>query len=85
LQVDDGVGVGCLSKSDLLVASVQDTVESFKGKHAKDEVKSWLAIILYNQIDPIGITTKFNVKVLRQDLSVRSECEGNLVKKKKGD
>jgi hypothetical protein len=39
-RVDDFVGEGCLSKSDLLFASVEDRVESLKGNHAKDEVKS---------------------------------------------
>ena len=74
----------CFSKSDTLVASVQDTVESLKDNCAKDEIHScsWVvANVLYNQINLIGNTTHVDVKALWQDLSVSSERELSLVQK----
>jgi hypothetical protein len=40
ISVEVAVGEGCVSQSDLLVVSVEDSVESFKGRHANNEVKS---------------------------------------------
>lgn len=85
VQIKFGVGERCVSQSDSLVRSVEDTVESLKGSRAKNERRSscGVANIIYNQINLISNTTHDSVKVLRHDLSVRSECEGNLVKKRK--
>lgn len=87
VQVKVGVGEACVSQSDSLVGSVEDTVESFKGSHANNEgqTPTYGANVIYNQVNLTGNTTHGSVKALRQYLGVRSECEVNLIKKRKRD
>lgn len=93
VSVGGGVGKDCLSESNSLVASVENTVESLKESHAEDELRRyviWVCDALKlkasnNQINTTLNTTNGCVKGTRPDLSVRSEMECSLIKKRRGE
>jgi hypothetical protein len=91
ILVGGGVCEGCFSKSNSLVAGVEDRIESLKESHADNEIHRSSSIRinvskvgnLNNQMDFTGNTTNFSIKDTRPDLSVRGEFECNLVKKER--
>ena len=75
ISVSGGVGEGCSSKSDTLVGSIKDSIESLKPSLAVDEVKSGSAVAANganNQVNVTSNTTNVSVKRTRPNLTVRS-------------
>ena len=83
ISVGGGSGEGCSSKSDTLVGSIKDRVESLEETLAVDEIESrsaGIANVCNNQVNVAGSTTKLRIKVTRPDLGVRGQMECSLVK-----
>ena len=84
ILVGGGVGEGCGSQSNTLVAGVEYSVESLKESLAVDKVESRstvVANVTNNQVDFAGDTANISVKGTRPDLSVGGQSECSLVGK----
>ena len=78
ISVGGGISVGCGSKSNSRIASVEDSVESLEPSLPIDEVESRSEVaakVIDNQVNVAGNTANVSVKATRPDLSVGSECE----------
>ena len=78
ISVGGGISVGCGSKSNSRIASVEDSIESLEPSLPIDEVESRSKVaaeVIDNQVNVAGNTANVSVKATRPDLSVGSECE----------